>query len=159
VAVVSNSSPRIAFAAIEQLHLFSALFDSVLIPSAVAREIAPSISTLPPWLRVQDVRTPLPQAVMRRSLGDGEREALALAVEIQAERILLDDRAARRVAQELHLLVTGTAGILLVAKRHVLLPRIRPVLDALLRTSFFLSQQLYNELLQAAGEIDSNNKR
>jgi hypothetical protein len=61
---------------------------------------------------------PLPQAVLRRSLGDGEREALALAVEIQAERILLDDRPARRVAQELQLLVTGTAGILLAAKRH-----------------------------------------
>ena len=79
---------------------------------------------------------------------------MALAVEIQAERILLDDRPARRVAEELGLLVTGTAGILLVAKRHALLPRVRPVLDALLRTSFFLSPQLYDELLQAAGEID-----
>ena len=92
---------------------------------------------------------------MRRSLGDSEREAMALAVDIQAERILLDDRAARRVAQELQLLVTGTAGILLVAKRHALLPRICPALDALLRTSFLLSPQLYDELLQAAGEIDS----
>lgn len=98
---------------------------------------------------------PLPQAVLRRSLGDGEREALALAVEIQAERILLDDRAARRVAQELQVLVTGTAGILLVAKRHALPPRIRPALDALVRTSFFLSPQLYDELLQAAGDVDS----
>jgi uncharacterized protein len=132
VAVVSNSSPLIAFAAIEQLHLFPALFGSVLIPPAVASEIAPSVPTLPPWLRVEAVSLPLPQAVLRQSLGDGEREALALAVEIQAERILLDDRAARRVAQALQLLVTGTAGILLVAKRHALLPQIRPALDALL---------------------------
>lgn len=102
---------------------------------------------------------PLPPAVLRRSLGEGEREALALTVEIQAGRILLGDRAARRVAQELQLLVTGTAGILLVAKRHALLSRIRPALDALVRTSFFLSPQLYDELLQVAGEIDSNNKR
>lgn len=155
MAVVSNSSPLIAFAAIEQLPLFSALFESILIPPAVAREIAPSIPTLPPWLRVQDLTMPLPPSVLRHSFGDGEQEALALAVEIQAERILLDDRPARRVAEELGLLVTGTAGILLVAKRRALLPRIRPALDALLRTSFFLSPQLYDELLRAAGEIDS----
>lgn len=149
------SSPLIAFAAIEQLPLFSAIVESILIPPTVAREIAPSFPTLPPWLRVQDLTLSLPSSVLRHSFGDGEQEALALAVEIQAERILLDDRPARRVAEELGLLATGTAGILLVAKRRALLPRIRPALDARLRTSFFLSPQLYDELLRAAGEIDS----
>jgi predicted nucleic acid-binding protein len=51
---------------------------------------------------------PQPEAVLRRSIGEGEREALALAVEIQAERILLDDRPARRVALDLNLLVNGS---------------------------------------------------
>ena len=152
MAVVSNSSPLIAFAAIEQLNLFPALFESVLIPPAVAREIARSIPTLPPWLRVEDLRMPLPQAVLLRSLGDGEREALALAVEIQAERILLDDRPARRVAQELELVVTGTAGILLAAKRHGLVPLIRPYLDVLMERSFFIGSELYDNLLRLAGE-------
>jgi hypothetical protein len=78
---------------------------------------------------------PLPDAVLRRSFGVGEREALALAIEIQAERILLDDRPARRVALELKLLVTGTAGILLVAKRHALVRSIRPYLDSLIEKS------------------------
>jgi predicted nucleic acid-binding protein len=107
VAVVSHSSPLIAFAAIEQLNLFPALFESVLIPPAVALEIAPSMPTLPTWLRVESLRMLLPEVVLRRSLGDGEREALALAVEIRAERILLDDPPARRVAFELSLLVTS----------------------------------------------------
>jgi predicted nucleic acid-binding protein len=136
LAVVSNSSPLIAFAAIQQLSLFPALFESVLIPPAVALEIAPSIPTLPTWLRVESLKTPLPEVVLRRSFGVGEREALALAVEIQAERILLDDRPARRVALELNLLVTGTAGILLVAKRHRLVPLVRPYLDALIENPF-----------------------
>lgn len=89
---------------------------------------------------------PLPEAVLRRSLGEGEREALALAVEIQAKRILLDDRPARRVALDLNLLVTGTAGVLLVAKRHQLVPRIRPYLDALIEESFFIGSDLYDRL-------------
>ena len=155
MAVVSNSSPLIAFAAIEQLNLFPALFESVLIPQAVALEIAPSIPTLPIWLRVENLRMPVPAAVLRRSLGDGEREALALAVEIQAERILLDDRPARRVALELGLLVTGTAGVLLAAKRHALIPRIRPHLDALMEKSFFIRSDLYDELLRVAGEYET----
>ena len=154
MAVVSNSSPLIALAAIEQLNLLPALFESVLIPPAVALEIAPSIPTLPAWLRVQSLTSPLLEAVLRRSLGDGEREALTLAVEIQAERIVLDDRPARRIAQELKLSVTGTAGVLLVAKRHELIPRIRPYLDALIEKSFFIGADLYDELLRVGGESE-----
>ena len=97
----------------------------------------------------------MPAVVLRRSLGDGEREALALAVEIRAERILLDDRPARRVALELNLLVTGTAGVLLAAKRHALIPRIRPHLDALMEKSFFIRSDLYDELLRVAGEYET----
>lgn len=155
MAVVSNSSPLIAFAAIEQLKLFPALFESVLIPPAVALEIAPSIPTLPTWLRVESLRMPLPEVVLRRSFGVGEREALALAVEIQAERILLDDRPARRVALELKLLVTGTAGILLVAKRHALVRSIRPYLDTLIEKSFFIGSDVYDEILRLAGEYEA----
>ena len=128
MAVVSNSSPLIAFAAIEQLNLLPALFESVFIPPAVALEIAPSISTLPTWLRVQSLRL------------------------LEAERILLDDRSARRVALELNLLITGTAGILLVAKRHGLVPRIRPYLDALVEKSFFIGSDVYDDLLRLAAE-------
>lgn len=153
--VVSNSSPLIAFAAIGQLNLFPAVFQSIFIPPAVALEIAPSIPTLLPWLRIERLKQPLPAAVLRRSLGDGERETLALAVEIQAERVLLDDLPARRVARRLNLPVTGTAGVLLVAKRHGLMPRIRPHLDALVKESFFVGSELYDELLRLAGEQDT----
>jgi predicted nucleic acid-binding protein len=155
LAVVSNSSPLIAFAAIQQLSLFPALFESVLIPPAVALEIAPSIPTLPTWLRVESLRMPLPEVVLRRSFGVGEREALALAVEVQAERILLDDRPARRVALELKLLVTGTVGILLVAKRRRLVPLVRPYIDALIEKSFFIGSDVYDEILRLAGEYEA----
>jgi uncharacterized protein len=152
LAVVSNSSPLIAFAAIQQLKLLPALFESVLIPPAVALEIAPSIPMLPPWLRIERLKQPLPERVMQRSLGDGEREALALALEIQATRILLDDLPARQIARRLNLAITGTAGVLLVAKRHALISHVRPYLDALIKESFFIGPQLYDELLHLAGE-------
>ena len=93
--------------------------------------------------------------MLQRSLGAGEREALALAIEIRAERILLDDLPARGIARKLNLSVTGTAGVLLTAKRHALIPRVRPYLDALLKEFFFIGPELYDELVRLAGEADA----
>ena len=53
MVVVSNSSPLIAFVRIQRLDLLSAIFEAVLIPPAVAREISPSIPVLPAWPRIQ----------------------------------------------------------------------------------------------------------
>ena len=108
MAVVPNSSRLIAFADIDQLNLLPAIFDSLLIPPAVAAEIAPSIPDPPEWLHVQSLKQAMPGLVLRRSLGAGEPEALALAIEARAERILLDDLPARGIARTLNLSVTGT---------------------------------------------------
>lgn len=155
MVVVSNSSPLIALARIQRLDLLPAIFESVLIPPAVAREIAPSIPVLPNWLRVQAPNVLLPASLLRRRLGDGEWEALALAIELKADWIILDDLPARRSAEASGLNVIGTLGTLITAKRAGMLESIRPELDGLRATSFFLSERLYDELLRAAGEIDS----
>ena len=155
MVVVSNSSPLIAFADIDQLNLLPAIFDSLLIPPAVAAEVAPTFPHLPEWLHVQSLNQAIPGLVLRRSLGAGEREALALAIEARAKRILLDDLPARVIARTLNLSVTGTVGVLLVAKRRSLIPRVRPILDALVSASFFISPGLYDEVLRLAGELES----
>jgi hypothetical protein len=150
--VVSNSSPLIALARIQRLDLVPTILESVLIPPAVAREIRPSIPVLPDWLRVQaPAKSPSVLASQRR-LGDGEWEAIALAIEVGAGAILIDDRPARRLAEAAGLNVIGTLGLLLEAKRASHVRTIRAELDKLLETSFFLSQQLYDQLLRMAGE-------
>ena len=150
--VVSNSSPLIALARIQRLNLLPAIFESVLIPAAVAREIRPSVPAVPAWLQVRAPAAPLPGHVSRRRLGDGELEAIALAIELNADPIIIDDRPARHLAEASGLNVIGTLGLLLGARRVGLIDRIRPELDSLLKTSFFLSPELYNELLRSAGE-------
>lgn len=152
---VSNASPLIALVAIQRLDFLPALFETVLIPPAAAHEIRRSIPVPPPWLEVQPLRAAPPEIVLRRTLGDGEREAIALALEVHGDPIILDDLPARRVAHAAGLNVVGTVGVLLGAKHVGLISRIRPELDSLLQTSFFLSPQLYEELLVAAREVDS----
>jgi len=78
--------------------------------------------------------------------------AIALATEIGASAILIDDRPARRLAERAGLRVVGTLGLLLQAKKRGLIVTIRPELDKLLETSFFLGEQLYDQVLRMSGE-------
>ena len=155
MSVVSNSSPLIALARIQRLDLVPAILTSALIPPAVAREISPSVPVLPNWLKVQAATRALSVGTSRGRLGDGEWEAIALAVELGASAILIDDRPARRLAQAAGLNVIGTLGLLLEAKRAGHVTTIRAELDKLLETSFFLSQELYDQLLRVAEEDGS----
>jgi predicted nucleic acid-binding protein len=108
VPVVSNSSPLIALARIQRLDLLPAIFESVLIPPAVAREIGLSVPAVPAWLHVRAPAALVPEDVSRRRLGDGELEAIALAIELAANPIIIDDRPARRLAEASGLNVIGT---------------------------------------------------
>ena len=153
MAAISNSSPLIALAEIEQLDLLQRLFDSVLIPPAVAAEVSPSLTSLPTWIEIKQLVQPIPAAVIRRALGPGEREALALALELRPRRVILDDLPARRIATALELPVIGTLGVLIAAKEAGFIRAIRPYVDKLARGSFFISDELYRQLLVAAGEL------
>ena len=82
----------------------------------------------------------------------GECAAITLAQELQADRLLLDDLAARKEAQRLGLPVIGTVGIVLIAKQLGLIPNVKQVLDDLIANGTRISQQLYKQTLTAAGE-------
>jgi predicted nucleic acid-binding protein len=148
-STISNSSCLIALEVTAHLDLLRLLYQAVLIPPAVAAEWGMAI---PPWLKVQSIgNQPLAQA-LRLQLGPGEAEAITLAVETGASRLILDDRRARRVANNLHVPITGTVGVVLRAKQRGFIPLVRPVLDAMRLAGFRLSDLLYQQALQLAGE-------
>src|SRR5436309_2847902 len=83
----------------------------------------------------------------------GEAESIALAVEVRADLIVVDDAAARQAATDLGFTVSGSIGLLLRAKRDGHIPAVRPLLDRL-RTElrFFVSETLYQHALSVADE-------
>ena len=90
---------------------------------------------------------------LRATLDLGEAEAIALAVELNADRLLIDERLGRVIAVRSGLQVTGVLGILIAAKRRNLIQDVKPMLDALIQqVGFWVDEQLYAEVLQAAGE-------
>ena len=148
--IVSNSSPLIALDRIGQLELLHALLGEVVIPPAVEQEVFAE-NAPPPWIRVAALRTPLDEAASP-TLGLGERQAIALAVEVHAGRIILDDLPARRLAASLGLPVIGTVGLLIAAKNAALVTTVAPLLDDLVTVGFRLSSEVVTAALIAAGE-------
>jgi len=152
VVVISNSSPLIALTHIGRIELLNKLHVQVLIPPAVAREVQRTLPKLPQWLVVQPLAQERQPFAVSRSIGPGEHEVISLGLELRAERLILDEQPARRLAISLGLRVIGTVGLLLAAKERGLLTRIRPELDGLLEARFFMDTELYERAISQAGE-------
>ncbi|MGK7947999.1 MAG: DUF3368 domain-containing protein [Xenococcaceae cyanobacterium] len=161
--VVSDTSPINNLAAISQLYLLHQLYGTVLIPKAVYQELTdPSfpvaggteVQTLD-WIQTRTVRDRTIVESLSNELDIGEAEAIALAVEIQAERLLIDERRGRLVASRLNLRYTGILGILVEAKSQGLIAEVKPLLNALIdRAGFWVAEPLYNRVLQLVDEDD-----
>ena len=159
--VVSDTSPLRALAHLGHLELLGALFGDVHVPPAVARELAAPLSPGVPTVDVRDhdfliLRPARDSAEVRRLLGlldAGEAEALALAREIGAERVLIDEKAGRGEAERMRLRPLGTVGILLQAKQAGLIYAVGPNIERLRREiRFFVSDALQEYALRLAGE-------
>src|SRR5687768_15040891 len=86
--VVSDTSPLIALDRIGRIELLAGAFGEVVVPSAVLEELGSS--GLATWLRVANPIHPTDRQLPPSALGVGEREAIALTLEIGARRVLLD---------------------------------------------------------------------
>ena len=90
---------------------------------------------------------------MSNELDRGEAEVIALALELEANQILIDERRGRLVAARLNLRYIGILGILVEAKSQGLIPAVKPLLDALIdRAGFWIAAPLYDSVLRQVEE-------
>jgi predicted nucleic acid-binding protein len=136
----------------EAIDAVPQMYGQLVIPAAVAQELshheAPPqvrawIKTLPEWETVERPTQIEPTA----HLGLGEREAIALACELKATQLLVDDRAARRIAVQRGLLITGTVGVLEAASQLGLL-NLPAALQKLIRTNFRIDADVIRQALE-----------
>ncbi|MBD1808032.1 DUF3368 domain-containing protein [Microcoleus sp. FACHB-SPT15] len=158
--VVSNTSPISNLAAIGQLELLQQLYGNIIIPPAVYQELINSGDTDPAtlavqtldWIQTQPVSDRVLLETLQTNLDPGEAEAITLAVEINAQRLIIDERRGRNEAIRLGLQVTGLLGIVLAAKQQGLIASVQPILDDLRANNFWIRDALYAEVLRLAGE-------
>jgi predicted nucleic acid-binding protein len=161
MVVVSDTSPLINLAAIDHLWLIPKIYGQVIIPLTVFNEIVVEGIGEPGASEIQTadwvlIKTCSPSSLwdnLKSDLDPGEAEAIALAVEIGADRILMDERKGRQIAINLSLKPVGVLGILLRAKHEKFVPQVRELMDRLLEEAdFYIHTALYDEILALAGE-------
>jgi len=151
VIVISDTSVITNLVVIHHLYLLQQLYDRILIPEAVYHELADIDPPVPgtvevqtlDWLEVLSLRDQMmvDQLQNQSQLDPGESESIALALEIKADLLLIDERHGRAEATRLGLRITGLLGMLVEAKQRSLIPSIKLLMDALIDTSNFRVSQ------------------
>ncbi|AJC71341.1 hypothetical protein X802_03565 [Thermococcus guaymasensis DSM 11113] len=149
--VVSNTSPLIGLSNIGKLGILHEVFGKVFITPAVRREFG---EELPKWIEVTPPENRPLVSALSKLLGAGESEAIALAIDLGADFLILDDLKARKIARELGINVIGTAGVLLLAKKRGIVDEIKPLLTLLVEKGFRISDDVIRVILKAAGELN-----
>lgn len=157
--VICNTSPLQYLHQVGLLHVLPALAGHIVIPPAVAEELATGRTAGvslpdPTALEWVSIRQPRSEAALPliTDLGPGEAGVLLLALESRDAIVVFDDALARRAAAMLRLRVTGTLGLLLDAKRAGLISAVGPVLDQLQALHFRVASHTRAGILALAGE-------
>ena len=155
--IISNATPLIAFSRISELDLLRRIVvEPLVIPTAVAEEISQFSHGVDfqreSWIQVQSVEDERQVRLLLPTLDRGEAEVIALGMERYARLLLIDELIGRKVAQSLGLQITGSIGILIRAKQLGEIAAVKPLLDQMIQTGFYLSHRFVNAVLRQVGE-------
>ena len=154
--VIADAGPLLALAKLDCLHLLEKLFGTVLIPEAVQREcmaksgedsqrIQQAIDSQHLQVISSDA---VPFMVLPRSLGDGEKEAICLAIQHEHSLLIVDDQLARRQAAKLGLTFIGLVRLLAIAEQQGLLDSAEQAVETVrlagYRVSLNILRQIYS---------------
>lgn len=157
--VVSDTTPIISLIKINRLDLLEKLFQEVLVPDAVYRELTTNQSfsaeaeevKKAKFLKVSPVQNKQSIQILQAvsGLDDGESEAIVLAGEKQSDVLIIDERRGRKVAQQLGITITGTVGILVQANYEGMLSKAdaKTCMNFLKQSNIRLSENLIQDAL------------
>jgi predicted nucleic acid-binding protein len=151
--VVADTTPLRYLVVIGREHLLPALYGRVIIPPAVAEELnhksTPDVvrtwlASRHNWLEIRQPMHALPPEV---DLDQGEQEAIALAEELSADLLLVDEWDARLEAERRHLRVVGTLRVLADGASRGL-SDLEESFNLLRDTNFRVNSQLLESVLE-----------
>ena len=155
--IIADSSALVALAECDMLHLLDVLFQEIRVPRPVFEECTfpgkPHASRLAAYLADKTIDIDLSSYIFSiNGLGRGELHAMALYRYLHADRFLVDDQRAKKVANLNGISTIGSVGILLRAKERGLIPTIKPHVAAIQRSGVYLSDRVVKHALELAGE-------
>ncbi|MBL9136507.1 MAG: DUF3368 domain-containing protein [Verrucomicrobiales bacterium] len=152
--VVSDTSCISNLLSIGLEDLLPRLFGEVLIPPAVRSELLRFHVRVPDFVRCVAPAGTGEMARLSEELDLGEAEAICLALELKADRLLIDEALGRAAALREGIRIIGLVGVLVTAKRAGHLGCVCPVLRQLeVDAGFYLSAALKEDVLRAVDEV------
>jgi len=152
---ISNTSPLIALKHAGVLEKLNLLFQRIIVPPSVIRELSvkekeyfQSLS----FLSVEEPRDRRLVLVLKTIVDEGEAEAITLALE-KSNLLIIDDLKGRKVARRLGLEIIGTLGVLKAMKLKDIIREVKPFIERLREKGFYISDDLINKLLSDIGEV------
>lgn len=153
VIVVSDTSPISALLTVGHARLLVELFGDVLIPPAVADELAATHAAVPDFLHIREPRDVAAVEALCVGIDRGEAQTIVVAREQHADLLLMDERAGRRVERQQGLAFTGVLGVLIRAKKQGLIGRVGPVIERLVSDAgLYVSAEVVADALRLADE-------
>jgi predicted nucleic acid-binding protein len=158
--VVSDTSPLRALLHLNNLDLLHQMFGEVYVPPGVIAELrsprrkfaSVDLSGVP-YIRVQAPTDRALVAQLQQRLDLGESQSIALALEIKAAVVLMDEASGRAEAKRRNLAVLGVLGLLRDAKLTGWVPAVKPLIDELIHgQGFFVQNALRARILSDCGE-------
>lgn len=161
--VVSNTSPIMNLAVVDLLNLLRQQFGEVIVPAAVIEELRldtdyPGTDKIRQaisegWLHQEVVENKQIVLALKRELDNGEAEAIALALQLKADLILMDEHDGRSVAKSMGLNPIGILGVLVRAKQAGTIQSVKQVLNKLRNEAgFYITDGLMQNILSEIGE-------
>lgn len=156
--VVSDTSPLTNLIQIQRLSILKDIFGNVVITPSVYKELCvipeqQKVLAEQNWIHVKESADKQMVHHLEKNLDKGEAESISLAIELQADYLLIDEWKGREIAEGFGLRIVGLLGILIKAKASGLIEHVKPVLDQLINEAgFFIHNSLYNKIVELAKE-------
>lgn len=154
--IISDTTTITHLLQVGRLQLLPTIFGQVFIPPAVQLEL----NSLPwqskalqdqDWLIVREPG-PIPADELTFDLDPGETEAILIALNVQADLLIIDEAAGRIVAKEMGLSIIGILGILILAKERNLIENLGPIVEAMMNNEFRIHPRLLARVVRRVGE-------
>ena len=160
--VIADSGPIFSLVLIDKLDILDALFDDIKIPQAVWEEITFD-KTKSDYQKLYNFFKDKTCQILGLNeltfvMDYGESESLILYKELNADFLLIDDKKARKIAENFEINCIGIIGLLSIAKDKGLIGKLKPVFETFLQNKRFYSIDLLNTVLVSKGEEKINYK-
>lgn len=158
--VVSDTTPLSNLLQIDKLNLLKQLYKKLIIPPAVFDELSVlesiGVSIKPiedaEWISIVSPKNRSKVEELLKHLDRGEAEAIALAIEVDIEYFLIDEKQGRIIAEQMDLPIIGTLGSLLKAKQKGFVVSVKTEMIKLREIGFWINDSLFQRMLKLANE-------